>query len=147
MRLSFVRKSIAVLVLSMTPMLAMAQNLFLKFEGPAITGESTDAVHASEIDVLAYSFRVNQSARSGLRFQNMNITKFIDLASSSLLSSLINGQTFSQVTLSVRNTGEAQDSFRIILSSVQVTGIDSGGSAGDPPFYRKHYPAIWLNYV
>ena len=63
----------------------MSQDMFLKIEG--INGESQDAKHKGEIDVLSWSWGASQSATTHMgggggsgkaSFQDIHVTKYID---------------------------------------------------------------------
>ena len=141
MFLTSIKKSVLVLIIGMLPSMVFAQSLFVKFEGPAIQGESVDSVHTNEIEAQGYSFNVSQS-RNGLRFQSMDISKFVDLASSELLASIIADQIFSQVTISVRNTGSASDNYQIIMQNVKISSINNEAKAEE----NRTVENISLNY-
>jgi type VI secretion system secreted protein Hcp len=107
--------------------------LFLKMAG--IGGESSDAKHKGEIDVLAWSWGLSETTSSGggggssagrVNIDNISIDKLVDLASPLLLLSSAQGKHISDATLTTRNAGKAGGEFLlfkmadVIVTSVQV---------------------------
>jgi type VI secretion system secreted protein Hcp len=118
-------------------------DIFLKLAG--ISGESQDAKHKGEIDVLAWSWGLaetqgGQAAGSGAgavrpNFQDLSIQKLTDLASPLLLAATIKGDNISEATLTVRSAGKLPQEFLVInLQNVMVTSISFGDAkAQDRP--------------
>jgi type VI secretion system secreted protein Hcp len=117
----------------------MAVDMYLKLEG--IDGESADAVHAKEIDVLAWSWGASQSGtmHSGagggagkVNVQDLSVTKYVDSASHLLLKHCHNGKHVAEGILTIRKAGETALEYIIItLTDVMVTSVSVGGSGGE----------------
>jgi type VI secretion system secreted protein Hcp len=117
----------------------MAQaDMFLKLTN--IKGESIDAKHPDEIEVLSWSFGASQSgsAHSGtgsgtgkVEIQDVTITHYVDSASTDLLKHLTNGKHIDDGLLTVRKAGgTAVEYFKFKMEQVMVTHISNGGGAG-----------------
>ncbi|MFN8475077.1 MAG: type VI secretion system tube protein Hcp [Anaerolineae bacterium] len=113
----------------------MAVDMFLKLTG--IDGESQDAKHKDEIEVLSYSFGVTnpgtmQRGGSGggsskSNVQDFTISKNLDKASPKLFLACASGQHIQNATLTVRKAGEARVEFLMIkLSDVLVSSYQHG---------------------
>lgn len=117
----------------------MAVDMFLKLEG--IKGESKDDKHKDEIDVLAWSWGVSNSGSAHVgggagagkaSFQDISFTKWIDLASPSLMLAAANGKHIKSATLVVRKAGEKPlEYLTIALTEVLVSSYSTGGSGGE----------------
>ena len=118
----------------------MAQvDYFLKVEG--IEGESADAKHKNEIDVLSWSMGATNAgtwATGGgggagkVAMQDFHFTMHHSKASPKLLLACSSGQHISKATLVCRKAGEEQQEYlTITLSDVLVSSFQTGGSAGD----------------
>jgi type VI secretion system secreted protein Hcp len=135
------RRSLVWLGLAMVyalPLLSIhgALDMFLKLDG--IDGESTDKVHAKEIDVLSWSWGMSStsSIRNGPGVTNpgdLSVTKYIDKASPELMFRLLTGQQIPSATLSVRKAGTTTsfDFLTIKLEPVVLTSYTTGGSGGE----------------
>ena len=118
----------------------MAVDVFLKLGD--IKGESTDAKHAGEIDVLSWSWGVSQpgTAASGggagagkVSFSDLNFTHNVDKASPLLMKACATGQHVKEATLVSRKAGKGQQEYLIIkMSDVLVTGVQPS-STGEHP--------------
>ena len=118
----------------------MAVDVFLKLGD--IKGESTDAKHADEIDVLSWSWGVSQpgTAASGggagtgkVSFSDLNFTHNVDKASPLLMKACATGQHVKEATLVSRKAGKGQQEYLIIkMSDILVTGVQPS-SAGEHP--------------
>jgi len=109
----------------------MAVDMFLKLAG--IAGESDDARHKDEIDVLAWSWGVSEAhegqtgagASAGKpNFQDLAIKKLVDLASPLLLAATATGSHISDAVLTVRRAGTLQDFLVIRMKNVLVTSVN-----------------------
>lgn len=118
----------------------MAVDMFLDIEGE-IGGESQDAKHKGEIDVLAWSWGMSQSGSfhtgggggSGkANFQDISVTKWIDKSSAILMLYCANGDHFAKATLTVRKSGKTPLEYLVIkMKDVLVTSVSTGGSGGE----------------
>ena len=114
-------------------------DIFLKIE--KINGESTDAKHTDDIDVLAWSwgmaspasFADGGKANTGsASFQDITITKFFDKSTPSLLLNCANGTRIGKMELFVRKQGKDPAEFLVItFEEVLVTSVSTGGSGGE----------------
>ena len=109
----------------------MAVDMFLKLAG--IAGESDDARHKGEIDVLAWSWGVSEAHESQTgagagagkpNFQDLAIKKLVDLASPLLLAATAKGSHISDAVLTVRRAGTPQDFLVISMKNVLVTSVN-----------------------
>ena len=109
----------------------MAVDTFLKLAG--IAGESDDARHKDEIDVLAWSWGVSEAhegqtgagASAGKpNFQDLAIKKLVGLASPLLLAATATGSHISGAVLTVRRAGTPQDFLVIRMKNVRVTSVN-----------------------
>lgn len=112
-----------------------AMDMFLKLAG--VEGESVDARHAKEIDVLAWSWGMsNPGSSTGgagkVNVQDLSLTKWVDKASPKLMLGVCNGQHFDSAVLTVRRSGATPFEFlKISLTDVIVTSASTGGSGGE----------------
>jgi type VI secretion system secreted protein Hcp len=118
-----------------------AEDIFLKLTG--ITGESQDHKHKGEINVISWSWGATQPgsmhvATGGgvgkVNVRDMSIKKRVDTSTPALWQAMCVGKHIDTATLTVRKAGENPLEFFVItLSSVLVTGQDTGGGSGDLP--------------
>jgi type VI secretion system secreted protein Hcp len=117
----------------------MAVDMFFKMA--PLKGESRDAKHKGEIDVLAWSWGASNSgsahvgggAGSGkVNVQDLSFTKFIDTSSPDLMLACCNGKHFAEGLLTVRKAGETPlEYLKITLGDILVTSVSTGGSGGE----------------
>jgi type VI secretion system secreted protein Hcp len=118
----------------------MAVDLFLQLD--PIKGESTDAKHRDQIDVLSWSWGLSQSGSFHLgtgggagkvSVQDLSFTHYIDKASTDLLQACTTGKHINKGTLTVRKAGgkDALEYLKITMEEVLVTSVHTGGSHGD----------------
>jgi type VI secretion system secreted protein Hcp len=118
----------------------MAVDMFLDIKGE-IKGESQDDKHKGEIDVLAWSWGLSNSGSfhtgggggSGkANFQDISITKWVDVSSPILALYCANGDHFEEATLTIRKAGKTPMEYMIIkLKKLLVTSVSTGGSGGE----------------
>jgi len=104
---------------------------------PDVEGESTDKKHKKKIELDSFSVSCaqsgTQSAGSGggagkVRFQDLHITKKIDVASPKLMLACASGKHFPKATLFCRKAGGEQEEFLTwYLKDVLVSSYQSGG--------------------
>ena len=122
-----------------------------------IKGESLDDQHKGEIDVLSFSFGVNQPGGSAVvgagagtgkaQFHEFQFLKRIDSASAKLMLACASGQHFPEVTVTCRRAGGKQATFLTLkLEQVLVSGYEH--LAGDER-YRDTLPIdkVTMNYA
>lgn len=117
----------------------MAVDMFLKIEG--IKGESGDDKHKDEIDVLAWSWGVSNAGSSHMaggggsgkaNFQDISVTKYIDIGSTALMLACANGKHLKQALLTVRKAGEKPlEYIKITMKDCLVSSVSTGGSGGE----------------
>lgn len=114
-----------------------AADIFLKLEG--ITGESKDARHKDEIEILSYSMGASQDSPSaGSRLsasrpcvKDISFSKMLDKASPLLFASAVSGMHIPKATLTLRKAGGDQVEYLVIqFEDLLVSSFQSGGSEG-----------------
>jgi type VI secretion system secreted protein Hcp len=117
----------------------MAVSIFARIG--TIQGESQDAKHKDEIEVLSWSWGVSQSgtvAHGGgggegkANFQDFNFTHYVDKASPVLMAACATGEHIKEATITVRKAGKDEQEYLVIdLAEVLVTSVSTSGSEGD----------------
>jgi len=115
----------------------MAMSIFARIG--TIKGESQDAKHKDEIDVLSWSWGVSQSDNAGhgggggagkASFHDFNFTHHVDKASPLVMKACATGQHISDATITVRKAGEGQQEYLIIkMTDILVTSVSTSVSA------------------
>ena len=118
-----------------------AFDYFLKIDG--IQGESTDAKHEDEIEVLSWSWGETQErapSPSGgggtgkVAMTDLHVSADLSRASPQLLLACASGKHVKSAVLTGRRAGKAQAEFLTFsLSDVLVSGYQTGGSAAEAP--------------
>lgn len=118
----------------------MAADVFLKVGD--IKGESTDAKHSGEIDVLSWSWGMSQSGTTAsgggagagkVSFSDLSFTHSVDKASPLLMKACATGQHIKDATLVSRKADKGQQEYLIVkMADVLVTGVQSS-AAGEHP--------------
>jgi type VI secretion system secreted protein Hcp len=114
----------------------MASDIFAKIGD--IKGESADAKHKDEIEVLSFSWGVTNGATFGpgggagagrATFQDLSIIHNIDKASPLLLKACATGEHLKEATITHRKAGKGQQEYLIVkMNDVIITGVVHGGS-------------------
>ena len=112
----------------------MAADIYAKIGD--IKGESLDAKHKDEVEVLSWSWGVSQSGSitqgggaGKASFNDFNFTHRVDKASPGLLTACATGQHIKEATITVRKAGKGQLEFLIIkMSDVIITSVNPSGS-------------------
>src|SRR5215208_1839834 len=117
----------------------MASDIFAKIGD--IKGESTDDKHKGEVDVLSWSWGVQQSGTMAFgggggegkaSFNDFNFRHHIDKSSPVLMKACATGEHIKEATITVRKAGKGQQEFLIIkMSDIIITSVNPSGSAGD----------------
>ena len=112
----------------------MASDIFAKIGD--IKGESLDAKHKDEIEILSFSWGVTNSgsaatgsgAGSGkATFQDLVVVHNIDKASPELMRACATGTHLKEATITHRKAGKGQQEFLIIkMNDVIITGVQHG---------------------
>ncbi|HZA11425.1 type VI secretion system tube protein Hcp [Mycobacterium sp.] len=118
----------------------MATQIFAKIGD--IKGESADAKHRDEIEVVSFSWGVARtgSAAGGAgggagkaTFQDLSIVHGIDKASPALLQACATGVHIKDTTITHRKAGRSQQEFLIVkLTDVTVTAVNHSGTDEAP---------------
>lgn len=118
----------------------MAMDMFLKIEGE-IEGESQDKKYSRSIDVLAWSWGMSQSGSFHLgsgggagkaSFQDISVTKYVDVSSPILMLFCANGDHFKKAKLIIRKAGKTPLEYLTInMDKVLITSVSTGGSGGE----------------
>ena len=113
----------------------MAVDIFAKIGD--IKGESLDSKHKDEVEVLSWSWGVQQSGSmargSGggegkASFNDFNFTHSVDKASAVLMKACATGEHIKEATITVRKAGKGQQEFLIIkMSDVLITSVSPSG--------------------
>lgn len=117
----------------------MAMDMFFRIDH--IRGESKDAEHAGEIDVLAWSWGLSNAggthsspgvAPGKPSLQDLSYTCFIDASATALMTALARGTHLRTAVLTVRKAGgDAREYLTVSLTDVFVTSYSTGGSGGE----------------
>ncbi|WPB55366.1 type VI secretion system tube protein Hcp [Xylophilus sp. GOD-11R] len=117
----------------------MAQDIFLKING--IDGESGDASHKNEIEVLNWTWRIAQEstmhAGSGggagkAKVEDLTFVHDVDRASPNLMKFCLTGKHIPEAVLVVRKAGgNPLEYLRLTMTDVLVTQVAPGGSSAD----------------
>lgn len=123
-----------------TAPVASLQAMYIKFDG--IDGESFDADHKDQIDVLSYSYAVTQSTSSAAgggsgvgraNFGNFLFTHYVDKASPNLMMYCADGKVIPTVVFSATKAGGGQKEYlTITFTNVLVTGVNDIGATNSP---------------
>jgi len=116
----------------------MSTDSHFKFDG--VEGEATHKDHKGEIEVLSWSWGVQQptgaasgggSGRGKAHPGEMNFTHLYDKASPVLAKHCASGKHFKDAVLTARKAGEGQKDFlKITLKEVFITSVQPSGSSG-----------------
>jgi type VI secretion system secreted protein Hcp len=111
---------------------------FLKLEG--IDGESTDDKHKGEIDILSWSWGVQQTGTHQFGGgggagkaspSDISMAMKVNKASPTLFLNCATGTHIPKGTLTVRKAGgEQQEYYKIELEDILVSSYQTGGSGG-----------------
>ncbi len=114
----------------------MAFDCFLKIDG--IQGESKDAAHKNEIEVLSLNWGANQTGTAAygggagagrVNMQDISFTKRFDKASPKLMLNCCNGTHIKNAVFTLRKAGGEQQEYMFIrLNDVIVSSVSAGGS-------------------
>ena len=112
---------------------------FLKIDG--IAGESTDAKHKGEIELVSFQWGLTQSgAHTGgggggagkAQFQDFHFTQHTQKSSPALMLACASGQHIKGAVLTGRRTGKVQLEFLTIkFTDVLVSSFEEGGHEDD----------------
>ena len=117
----------------------MAVDTFAKIGD--IKGESQDDKHKEEIELLSWSWGLEQRGSVGqgsgagsgkVSFQDFQFTHFVDKASPNLMKACATGEHIKNAIITQRKAGKGQQEYLIIkMDDILVTGVQPGASSGD----------------
>jgi type VI secretion system secreted protein Hcp len=134
----------------------VAFDYFLHIDG--IPGESKDAKHKDEIDVLSWSWgetlpapaNPGSGAATGkVAMTDLQVSTNLSKASPQLLLACASGQRIKSAVLTGRKPGKAQQEYLTFsLSDVLVTGYQTGGATAEAPLdsISLNFSKIELSY-
>src|SRR5688572_24676032 len=110
-------------------------DMFLKVETArqgVIKGESSDAKHKNEIDVVAWSWGMRShtglaGAGEGSKatLNELDVVKLVDSASTGLMATMRNNDVVKKAALTVRKAGsEPLEYFRITIQDARITALE-----------------------
>ena len=109
----------------------MAASIFARIG--TIKGESRDARHKDEIEVLSWAWGMTQSGTLGhgggggagkVSFQDLTFTHHVDKASPGLMKACATGTHVKDATITVRKAGKGQQEYLVItLADVLVASV------------------------
>ncbi|WP_046862962.1 Hcp family type VI secretion system effector [Microvirga massiliensis] len=117
----------------------MAVDMFIKIGD--IKGESKDAKHKEEIDVLAWSWGMSNAGTAHIgggagagkvNVQDLSLTKYIDSSSNALMQAACSGKHYPEAVLVVRKAGDKPlEYIKITMNDLLITSVSTGGSGGE----------------
>jgi type VI secretion system secreted protein Hcp len=136
----------------------MAVDMFLKIDG--IKGESADAKHKGEIEVLSWSWGMSQTGTTHMgtgggagkvNVQDVTITKYVDRATPILLKHCVTGIHIKEALLTVRKAGgKPLEYVKIKMTGALVSGLHTGGTGKDERLTEQltlNFSAFEVDYV
>jgi type VI secretion system secreted protein Hcp len=118
----------------------MAADIFAKLGD--IKGESVDAKHKDEIEVLSFSWGLTNAGSSPsaagagagkATFKDLSIVHRIDKASPALMQACANGTHIKEATITHRKAGkEQQEYFVVKLNDIIITSVTHAAGSGEP---------------
>ena len=114
----------------------MASDVFAKIGD--IKGESLDAKHKNEVEVLSWSWGLAQTGSMGYgsgggtgkaSFNDFHFTHYVDKASPVLMKACATGEHIKDATITVRKAGKGQQEFLIVkMNDIIITSVNPSGS-------------------
>lgn len=117
--------------------------MFIKLGGTSSThikGESTDAKHAGEIDVMSFSIGASRAPAGGglqqqgkAEFHDFSFVMAVDLATPKILELVATGKALDQAILTARSAGTefASEFLKWTFSNLIFTGLSEAMSQAD----------------
>jgi type VI secretion system secreted protein Hcp len=127
-----------------------AFEIFLKLDG--VEGESIDAKHPKEIEVLSFSHGLSMppplpggGGGGKASFSDFNITKLVDKSTPILFLKCAQGAHINEALLVLRQSGASGFEFyKIKLTDVLITSVQTSGSSGGD---NRPVESISLNFT
>ena len=89
---------------------AQSSDIYMSFPDSNIVGESTTENHLGEIKVLAFSWNFTaepgKKSETNATIDGLNLTKFVDTSTASLLSKAVIGENLGRVVIAIHKSGE-----------------------------------------
>jgi type VI secretion system secreted protein Hcp len=133
-----------------------ANDMFLKIDG--VQGESSDAKHKGEIDVLSWSWgesggtaRTRRGSVPAACIQDLALNKSVDSATPALIVNTMTGEVAPTAVLVVRTAGQDQLEFlKFTMKNVTISSYQTGGSQGETTLTETvvlHFESLEGQYV
>ena len=132
----------------------MAVDMFLKLDG--VSGESADSKHKNEIEILSFSWGVEQqgtvSPRQGgkVSINDFHFVHKFDKATPALMLSCATGKHIPTGLLTVRKAGKEQVEYlKIKLTDCIISSFQTGGSGHIAPSesFSINFTNVQVNYL
>jgi type VI secretion system secreted protein Hcp len=132
------------------------EDYFLKIDG--IAGESRDAKHKDEIELVSFSWGLTQAgggvvgggAGAGrAKFHDFQFVMHVSKASPQLMLASASGKHIKEAQLSVRRAGKEQlEYLKIKFTDVLISSFEEAAAGGEPPqeTLAFNYSKIELDY-
>lgn len=135
----------------------MASDMFLKIDG--VPGESQDAKHKDEIDVLSWNAGVSLPVQLDMHkgqglapagrcnFQDFSFTMQASKASPVLMLKCATGEHIPKAVLSARKAGTTQEDYYVhTFTDLLVTSFTTGGAGGGDNTIVEHITMAFSKY-
>ena len=136
----------------------MAVDQFLKCGD--YKGESVDAKHKDEIDVMSWGWGMAQTGTTHMgpgagggkvSVQDMSITKYVDKSSPNLMKACCKGTHIPECILTVRKAGNTPLEYVVItMNDCIISSVSTGGSGGEDRLTETvvlNFAKVKLTYV
>lgn len=136
----------------------MSTDMFVKLDD--VKGESQDAKHKDEIEVLSWGWGMSQggSSHSGtgggsgkVSVRDVTLVKYVDKASPNLIKMCCSGKHFEKALLTVRKAGGTPVEYlKIELKNGLIAGVSYSGGQGDERLVesvRLNFAAFKVEYT
>jgi type VI secretion system secreted protein Hcp len=110
----------------------MAMDLFLKIDD--VKGESTDAKHKGEVELVSWAWGLTRGATSNgttgrANIQEVRFTKFADKSTPALFKLCCSGKTIKQAVLVVRSMGTKPSEYlKVTFEDAIVSAFNTGAT-------------------
>jgi type VI secretion system secreted protein Hcp len=140
----------------LAPNSAAAHDMFLKIDG--VQGESPDATHKGEIQVLSWSWgesagtaRTRRGSLPAACIQDLAFTKFVDSATPALIVNTMTGEVAETAVLVVRKAGRETNEFlKFTMKNVTISSYQTGASQAENAMTESvvlHFESLDGHYV
>jgi type VI secretion system secreted protein Hcp len=129
---------------------AGAGDMFFKVKGAKhgqINGEAQDDKHKNEIEVLSWSWGMQGKASLGggtatgkATMRELRVVKYVDKASTALMSALRTNEVIKEAILTLRKTGTSKIEYlKITIQDGRVMALDveAGDESGSPTLLER----------